>query len=195
MNGKGGVYIKKLIEDGALKEDFTIELLGIYSLEECLSRETELAKTSLFPKGLNGNAGKCVKFTEETRQKMSNKAKERVANGTHNLLSGEIQRQQNKIRVETGIHQFLKGFNTSSQRVKDGTHHLLSGEIQRRSANERVTNGTHNFLHRPKGFLNALNKETGVIIRISVTEYKLNSQIYLTTNSKEYKKWKEEHEH
>ena len=50
LNGKGGVYIKRFIEDGALKEDFYVELLGIYPLEECLEKETELAKTTLFPK-------------------------------------------------------------------------------------------------------------------------------------------------
>lgn len=75
----GGVYIKRLIEDGAMKEDFQIELLDIYSKEECLLRETELAKTSLFPKGLNGNAGRYIKMTEEVCNKISeyNKGKKR----------------------------------------------------------------------------------------------------------------------
>ena len=75
LNGNGGIYIKRLIEDGALKEDFQVELLGIYSKEECLLRETELAKTSLFPKGLNGNAGISVKMTKEVRQKISESLK------------------------------------------------------------------------------------------------------------------------
>lgn len=51
MNGDGGVYIKQLLDNGALKEDFITELVGIYPLEECLEKEAELAKTSLFPKG------------------------------------------------------------------------------------------------------------------------------------------------
>lgn len=74
-NGKGGVYIKKLIEDGALKEDFMTELLGIYPLDECRERETELAMTSLFPKGLNGNAGSMIVMTTEVRAKISNTLK------------------------------------------------------------------------------------------------------------------------
>lgn len=71
MDGKGGVYIKRLIEDGASVEDFKTELLGIYPKKECLDRETELAMTSLFPKGLNGNAGTHFAITDESRAKMS----------------------------------------------------------------------------------------------------------------------------
>ena len=71
MSGDGGVYIKRLIEDGALVEDFKTELLGVYPLEECQKREEELAMTSLFPKGLNGNAGSLIVMTEEVRAKLS----------------------------------------------------------------------------------------------------------------------------
>lgn len=71
----GGVYIKKILEDGALKEDFQVELLGVYPLEECLEKEKELAKTSLFPKGLNGNSGACIIQTEEVRKKISDALK------------------------------------------------------------------------------------------------------------------------
>ena len=139
---------------------------------------------------------------------MSNKSKERVKNGTHHLLSGEIQKRQNEKRVKDGTHQFLKKFNTSSQRVKNGTHHLLSGEIQRKSAKERVKNGTHNFLigasernnrrvkngtHNflTKNTLTAINIETGVISRISTELYHKRKDIYFTVNSKKFKEWKQ----
>ncbi len=78
LNGKGGVYIKKLIEDGGLKEDFQIELLGIFPKKECLDKETELAKTTLFPKGLNGNAGKYVNHTKEVCMKISSSLKRKA---------------------------------------------------------------------------------------------------------------------
>ncbi|MDE0681608.1 MAG: GIY-YIG nuclease family protein [Candidatus Poribacteria bacterium] len=64
----------------------------------------------------------------ETRQKISKSNKKRVANGTHNFLDSDFQRQVQKKRLE------------------DGTHHLLDGEIQRKSAKKRVADGTHNFL-------------------------------------------------
>ncbi len=80
LNGDGGIYIKKLIEDGALKEDFKTELLGVFPLEECKELETALAKTSLFPKGLNGNAGTMVAMTEEVRMKMSEAKKGKTSN-------------------------------------------------------------------------------------------------------------------
>ncbi len=60
-----------MIDDGAFKEDFITELLGIYPKEECLTRERELAMTSLFPKGLNGNAGKHIEMTKEVMAKIS----------------------------------------------------------------------------------------------------------------------------
>jgi len=58
-----------------LKEDFQVELLGVYPLDECLEKEKELAKTSLFPKGLNGNAGIFIVQTEEVRKKISDALK------------------------------------------------------------------------------------------------------------------------
>lgn len=83
-----------MIEDGALKGDFQVELLGVYPLDECLEKEKKLAKTSLFPKGLNGNAGIFIvqtdeinerkrqailgrKHTEQTKQKLSQIGKEK----------------------------------------------------------------------------------------------------------------------
>lgn len=58
-----------------MKEDFKTELLGIYPKDECLKKETELATTSLYPKGLNGNAGKHVSHTDEVNQKISDSKK------------------------------------------------------------------------------------------------------------------------
>lgn len=64
-----------MIENGTSKEDFKIELLGVYLKEDCLAREAELAKTSLYPKGLNGNSGKYIEHTSEIRQKISDARK------------------------------------------------------------------------------------------------------------------------
>ena len=69
----------------------------------------------------------------------------RVANGTHNLLGGEIQRQTQQKRVEAGTHPFLDGEiarQRNLKRVTDGTHNLLGGEIHK----QRVANGTHHLL-------------------------------------------------
>ena len=112
MNGKGGIYIKKLIADGALKEDFQIELLGTYPLEECLERETELAKTSLFPKGLNGNAGTFIVQTEETKAKISNTLKGReVSEETRQKLKGITRTDEFKRKVS----EFHTGRNRSKE--------------------------------------------------------------------------------
>ena len=150
-----------------MKEEFQVELLGVYPLKECIKREAELAKTSLFPKGLNGNAGRVIEITKEVRKKMSDANQKRVENGTHHFLSGEIQRKLNRERVIDGSHIFLSGEiqrknnkerldngthpfldsefkrKNNKKRVENGTHHFLSGEIQRKNNKERLDNGTH----------------------------------------------------
>jgi HNH endonuclease len=57
---------------------------------------------------------------EEISQIASIQQRSRVANGTHHLLGGEIQRRL----------------------VAQGKHHLLSGDIQRRAALKRAAEGT-----------------------------------------------------
>lgn len=132
-----------------MKEDFQVELLGIYSLEECLKKEKELAKTSLFPKGLNGNAGRYIAHTEEVKGKIREKAKSRVANGTHNFLEDGYQSRSVQIAIERGLHPFLGGEiqkRISKRRIEEGTHNFLGGEVSKKSNKERIENGTHNFL-------------------------------------------------
>lgn len=199
-----------MIEDGALKKDFKTELLGTYPKKECLDKETELAVTSLFPKGLNGNAGRYIEQTEEVREKMSKNALKRIEEGTHNLLDGDIQRKSNQKRVADGTHHFLDGeFQRKSnrKRVENGTHHFLGGEIQRKSNRKRVADGTHNFLggeisrknaikraknctHNFLRKVSVLNIETGEKETISTELYHSRKDIYFHSKSKVYKEWK-----
>lgn len=83
-----------MIEDGALKEDFQIELLGTYPLEECLEREKDLAMTSLFPKGLNGNAGSAIVQNDEIKKKNSDAHK-----GEKNVRFGKTHSDETKRKM------------------------------------------------------------------------------------------------
>ena len=111
-----------MINDGALKEDFKTELLGVYSKDECLEREKELAKTSLFPKGLNGNAGKYIEMTDEVKEKISKAA-----------------RKTQRKRIEEGTHNFLGKNNPSHKRVENGTHPFLGPENNRKRIEARYS--------------------------------------------------------
>lgn len=111
LSGRGGVYIKKLIEDGAPKDDFKTELLGIYPLDECKQREADLAKTSLYPVGLNGNSGSFVVQTEKVRQKMSEakkgipcseEAKRKISEALTNLPKSE-EHKRNMSNAHKGV--------------------------------------------------------------------------------------------
>jgi hypothetical protein len=120
-----------LIEDGALKEDFNTELLGIYPKDECLARETELAKTSLFPKGLNGNAGKYIEFTEDTRRKMSEAAKN-MSEETRRKLSEAGKKRTHSEETKRKITEVHKGKTRS-----EDTRRKMSEAAKNRSEETR----------------------------------------------------------
>lgn len=58
------------------------------------------------PKLIKNVSASLRKYNEDetVRKHKSNKAKELVLKGTHNFISGEIQRKMNKRRLEAGIH-------------------------------------------------------------------------------------------
>lgn len=57
MSGSGSRHIKNLINNGAKREQFKIELIFEGSVSEALQKEEEFSKLTLFPAGLNGNCG------------------------------------------------------------------------------------------------------------------------------------------
>jgi len=70
---------------------------------------------------------------------------ERVANGTHNFLGGEIQRESTRRYVAEGIHNFCRrsdGTSLTLDRVVDGTNPFLGPENNRK----RIEDGSHHFL-------------------------------------------------
>ena len=90
---------------------------------------------TLSPSGCNPTeGGDGVIASEETRQKISKKASQRVEERTHNLLGNS---------------------NPVHKRIADGTHNFLGGDIARRTTQKRrtihpknalIVDGTHNFL-------------------------------------------------
>lgn len=69
-------------------------------------------------------------------------AQERIKNGTHHFLGGEMQRKL----VSDGTHHLLGGEvqrKVNARRLSDGTHNFLSGEVQRVTNANRIANGSH----------------------------------------------------
>ena len=112
---------------------------------------------TLSPSGCNlTEGGDGVIASEETRQKISKKASQRVeerthnllgnsnpvhkriADGTHNFLGGDIARRTNKKRLEEGTHNFLGENHPSKKRVEEGTHNFLGGDIARRTTQKKT---------------------------------------------------------
>jgi len=79
----------------------------------------------------------------------SSMASDRVANGTHELLGGEIQRKTQNQKVIDGIHNFQfrsDGSSLSADRVANGSHHFSDIEWQKKNAKKLMEEGKHHFL-------------------------------------------------
>jgi hypothetical protein len=77
----------------------------------------------------------------KTSEDLSQIAKKRVENGTHNFLGPET----NKKRVDNGTHNFLGNNNPSHERVKNGTHNLQGNG---NPTHRRLIEGTHHFQNK-----------------------------------------------
>lgn len=150
--------------------------------------------TSLYPKGLNGNAGVHIiqtidvrekqrktklgkKSSQETIDKISKWTKisnqRRLDNGTHNFLNSDLQRKTQENRVKNGTHPFLK--SNRSNKMKETRDALLN-------------DGKHNF--QTKNRVVALNIETNTVSWIPSELYSQRKDIYFTAASKIFKQWK-----
>ena len=91
-----------------------------------------------------------MEITPEELSQLSKKSnKERVENGTHHFLGGEIARRTQRNMVKNGTHHLLGGEiskKSNADRIANGTHNFLGGE----SVRKRVNEGTHNFLNPVK---------------------------------------------
>lgn len=103
----------------------------------------------------NPNLGK--KMSDLYKKKQSEIQKKKVLDGTHHLLSGEIQTKANSDRVKKGTHNFQQQssidriIKQNYEQIKNGTHPLLKREdgssVGRDVSRKRIKNGTHHFLN------------------------------------------------
>lgn len=69
----------------------------------------------------------------------------KVKDGTHHFLSGDIQGVASRQRVKDGTHNLL-GSESNAKRVLDGTHNFLGSENSISIQKRRIEDGTHNWL-------------------------------------------------
>jgi hypothetical protein len=84
-----------------------------------------------------------------TSEEAHNQNTQRVADGTHNFLGGEIPRKNQQRRVENGTHQFLGDRNPVHERLRNGSHEWLSEqhkELTSQRNKQRFENKTHHLL-------------------------------------------------
>ena len=114
-----------------------------------------------------GDWGACQRIAQrmdtspEVKSKLaSNLQNERVRNGTHQWLGGEMQREVCRRQVENGTHAWQRSKHQKDLALarreegtlpgqiasRNGTHNFIGGEVQRQSNQRRIANGTHHLL-------------------------------------------------
>ena len=84
-------------------------------------------------------------FSEEGLNNIIKYQNNKVKDGTHHLLSGDIQGVASRQRVKDGTHNLL-GSESNAKRVLDGTHNFLGSENSRSIQKRRIEDGTHHWL-------------------------------------------------
>jgi hypothetical protein len=87
-----------------------------------------------------------MKLSAEEISELGRKnALQKVNDGTHPFLGGDLTRDNNRRRIADGTHQFL-GPALNRKRVENGTHNFLGGEVSRRAAQKKLADGSHHFI-------------------------------------------------
>lgn len=113
-------------------------------------------------KGLAGQIDMDEERINIYQEMITEKTRQRVANGTHHLLKRADGTSHASDRVENGTYHMLGGEiqgRTSRRRVADGTHNWLGdGSLQRSIQGRLVEEGTHHFQHKVKRECSHCNK-------------------------------------
>jgi len=72
--------------------------------------------------------------------------KERVENGTHHLLKGDIQSKYQQKLVAEGIHPWQGDRNPNSRKIAAGTHPWQDKEAAKLRSQRRIEQGNHPFI-------------------------------------------------
>lgn len=148
----GAKYISQIILDGASPSEFITKLLLIGELGYVCDIEAKLAATNLWPKGLNGNAGKNIVRTAAGQERVSNavsaaklgKTKE-TSHGVARqakksaALSGENRTEKQK-EWDAKKSQFNKDLLKMPPRVELGSRWMNNGTIHKRISPIEVSN-------------------------------------------------------
>jgi hypothetical protein len=124
MQHKGGKYISQLINEGSMVSDFVTELIMIGELSYICDLEHQLAKTNLWPIGLNGNAGKNIVRTS-TGQAIVSAAVSKAKTGKTKATSLGVASQAEKAKLQIGDARSEKQ-KTWDQQLS--THNKLIGK-------------------------------------------------------------------
>lgn len=159
--------------------------------------------TSLFPKGLNGNAGSMIAMTEETKAKISdaNKGKTlppRSEEHRKNLseankdktFSEESRRKMSD--AQKGENNSMFGKTHTDETIRKMSE-AMKGKNKGKPKPPRSEEHRKNLSEGMKGVINVLNIETGEKERITTELYHSHRNIYFSTTSKVYKDWKSNH--
>lgn len=147
---RGAKFISKMIMDGANVDDFVTELLCVGEVKYVCDLEAKLSATNLWPKGLNGNAGKNIVRTKEGQKKVSD-AVSAAKRGQTKETSIGVALQANKASLQCGDNrtekqkawdeqksQFNKDIKKVPPKVEIGSRIVNNGKINKRVSSSKI---------------------------------------------------------
>lgn len=202
MNGKGGMYIKKLLEEEYFSNDFSIELIEFGPLKDMQLLEKKYSKNNLFPIGLNGNTGQCVVWTEDHRKKMKKINKEvqnRPEIKEKNIASKLGKKYSDKIKLNMSLAKIgnknpmygkIHSDETKKKMSKPKSEeHKIKISVSNKG-NPKTKDHCKKLSEFCKGKTTVFNKLTHETSKITLEEFNLNKNIYLSVHSIEYRQIK-----
>ena len=142
-----GVWVTGIKDKSILTKKIICFVETIVKLKE--SEEKFIAENFNDPLCMNRGLGSNGWTSDEAKIANQN----RILNGTHNFIGGDIPRKNQLKRVAQGIHQWIGNKNPSIERIKNGKH-LWQTEKHKLATAEnnkkRFANGSHHFLKTTK---------------------------------------------
>jgi hypothetical protein len=149
LSNRGSKYINELLTNGASPEDFTIKLLLIGPVDYVCEIEMVLAKTNLYPVGLNGNAGKNIVRTATGQKKVSQAVSAAKLGKTKETEAG-VASQAKKLSEQQGNNRTEKQKLWDAKKSKSNRDNGISPP-KLAEGSKKLNNGIRNiFVHPDK---------------------------------------------
>jgi hypothetical protein len=135
-----GKFITQLITQGALKSDFVTELVMEGDVQYICDMESQLAKNTMWPNGLNGNAGKNIVRTKDG-QKRTTAAVSKAKKGKTKATCSGVASQSRILSEQSGDNRTEKQKEWDSRKSEWAKeNNIIPPDITLRKTGDKMIN-------------------------------------------------------